>query len=296
MRAHSLGSAKFLFDDRALSHRVNPEPPSARQRSSNGSDPGGGGDFLRDSTRGGTTHVNATRWGSERAALKSPHSPYKLAKDKMQQQQQQHELNDVSGSPETAGSLAPPTTVSSPCGCSGEVTRPTSTKGNDPKTPRTARRALGTREVLRRSTWLGPEVSPLQNDQDAARLNSPSRYGIKYSAAAWPSPKQRGGVRRRINRNRGGKGGGNHGVNPGRVARQQPTMCSFQPNATCSTRVEFDPTDQALGAQVRCMHGPYPKCAVACVLKQGCFCPFVPGRTHQETRPKKYSVYTQPSA
>ena len=244
VRAHSLGSAKFLFDDRALSHRVHPGPPSARQRTSNGSNPVKveGKNFRGDSARGGTTHSNVTRWGSERAGLKNPVTLYKLAMDETPQQQ--HEPIDMRGSPETAGSVL--------------VAKNNRIK--DTITPRTSRGAPGTREVLRRSTWLGPEVSPLQNDQDAARLNSPSRYGIKFAAAAWPSPKQRGSVRRRISRHRGDRQGGSNEGNRVRGARQQRAQYSFQPPATDTTfGIGLGPADQVLGVKVRCVHVSHPR-------------------------------------
>lgn len=248
---NQMGSAKFLFtcDPAALEHRSKPS-------SSNGF---GGRDTRRDSARwGGKNDRSIARWGNERAVLKGLFSPYKLEVDGTPQQQQ-HELYRGRGFCEKASS-ATSTTADRPRRCT--LVMGAATNNRHIVTPTTtAGAALVTREgVLRRSTWLGPEVSPLpvRSEQEAARLNSPSPFAVKFAAAAWPSPKQNGrwrGLKSGIKSYRRPHGGISRGDPPERGVRPQRGRGSFQQQySTCrSSRAETIPPRGNSGAQVRCL-------------------------------------------
>lgn len=245
-----MGSAKFLFtcNPAALEHRFKPSS------SSNGF---GGRNARGDSARGGTNDRNTARWGSEKAVFKGPFSPYKLEAGG-KPPQQLHELHHGHGFSEMASST-PSTTSDRQRRCTS-VTGAATNKRHVTPSP-TAVGELVTREgVLRRSTWLGPEVSPLpvRDEQEAARLNIPSPFAVKFAAAAWPSPTQNGRWRRL---NRGiksfekTKGGSNWG-NPERGVKPQCRRGSFeQQYPICRGRTENSPPGGLSGAQVRRLQG-----------------------------------------
>lgn len=246
-----MGSAKFLFAcNPALEHRFKPSSSNLI----------GARDARSDPARGGTNDRNITRWGSERAVFKGSFSPYKL--DEVPQQQLQ-ELGHGHGFYEIARST-PSTTADGPRRGTYVMGAPTNSRHH--VIPPTTGGALGTRDgALRRSTWLGPEVSPLRNEQDAARLNSPSPFSVKFAAAAWPSPKKnarRRGVNRGSNRglNRGSnsrvaQSGSKRGGGPERGVRLQCRRGSSQQHPTCKGRTANIPPREVSDAQVRCLHG-----------------------------------------
>ncbi|CAN0504847.1 unnamed protein product, partial [Ectocarpus sp. 8 AP-2014] len=215
-RAHSLGSAKFLFHHALEHHKSGP--------------------IVLENTYDDTNDSGITRWGSERAVRKGSFSPFKLADDGTPQEQHyDDELDDEI----VVGSIAP-TSTSSPRVCTNMTRAARAAADNNNK--RTAPREPVHREPLRRSTWLGPDLMPLQNYQDAARINSQRPDIIKFAAAAWPTPKQngrRGGANRGVHGYRGADRGGSNGSSSNesdvaREVRRQRMRGSFQRNAACS--------------------------------------------------------------
>ncbi|CAM9953286.1 unnamed protein product [Scytosiphon promiscuus] len=160
-RSRSLGSATFLFN-RALEHH-NSGAPTARQQ-------------------GSTQSGNTTRWGNEMAVCRGFSSPYKLAPDG----KQQHELSKKKG-------------CDSPCKNDSAISSTaTDTPRDVSSVMRVAPRAvengpMNRKNLLRPSTWLGPEVSPLQDHRHTGGFNSPSpTASINSAASAWPSPRRNG--------------------------------------------------------------------------------------------------------
>lgn len=278
--AHSLGSAKFFFD-RALEHHHSDKPGSASvgQWSSTGSGlVAGSKDPRRDSTLGGTNDSNScssfTRWGNERAVLKGLNNPYRLAGSGTRQQQYQEHDNGYSSCREMTGGSTVPTTAKKAAttaetsrGCTNTMRIARGATENAYKittTTTTTKAATIAREgVLCRSTWLGPEVSPLQNNEDAARLKCPSPYSIQFAAAAWPNPKRNRrwrGATKGINSYRGAKqhGGGNLARNSGGSrgdsecgVRQQRKRGSFQQYVSCKGGTDISRPGREPGPQVR---------------------------------------------
>ncbi|CAM9597476.1 unnamed protein product [Ectocarpus sp. 4 AP-2014] len=216
VRAHSLGSAKFLFHH-ALEHRKS-------------------GPIILENTCDDTKDSGMTRSGCERAVWKGSFSPFKLADDGTAREQHYDELDDDEM---VVGSIIP-TSTSSPRVCTNMTRAVRAAADNDNR--RTAPRDPVHREPLRRSTWLGPDLMPLQNYQDAARINSQRPDIIKFTAAAWPTPKQngrRGGANRGVHGYRGADRGGSNGSSSNesdvaREVRRQRMRGSFQRNAACS--------------------------------------------------------------
>lgn len=188
-RARSLGSAKFLFD-RALDHH-NSVARLVQQRCSSQSELAtlrvgfGGGQEMADINGGGNSRSsNVARWGDERVVLRGFFSPYKLTADE-NQPQQQHRVSNGCDSYDKNGAI--PSIVTS------DVPRDISNVTRVVPKAITGDCSTNRRILLRPSTWLGPEVSPLQSHSHAGRLNSPSPTGgANSAAAAWPSPRRNG--------------------------------------------------------------------------------------------------------
>lgn len=212
-RAHSLGSAKFLFHHALEHHKSGPT--------------------ILENTCDDTNDNGITRWGSERAVWKGLFSPFKLADDGTPQEQHYDELND-----EIVVGSNSPTNTSSPRGCTNMARAARAAADNSNR--RTAPRESVHREPLRRSTWLGPDLMPLQNYQDVARINTQRPDIIKFAAAAWPTPKQngrRGGANIGVHGYRGADRGGSNGSSSNesdlaREVRRQRMRVNFQ--RTCS--------------------------------------------------------------
>ncbi|CAN0021018.1 unnamed protein product [Ectocarpus sp. 12 AP-2014] len=157
-----------------------------------------------------------------------------LADDGAAQEQRYDELDREI----VVGSIAP-TSTSSPRVCTNMTRAARAAADNNNR--KTAPREPVHREPLRRSTWLGPDLMPLQNYQDAARINSQRPDIIKFAAAAWPTPKQngrRGGANRGVHGYRGADRGGSNGSSSNesdvaREVRRQRMRGSFQRDAAC---------------------------------------------------------------
>lgn len=197
-RAHSLGSAKFLFNH-SFEHHNRRGPVVRGHGNESDLSAAGRGDLGRLFARaaGGGTQVasayasngssssccsSGNKWGSENKTLrKSVSSPYKLAVDDAVQ----HAADNDFGYGEIYNFVAPttvPLTDTHRCDSGRGPLRVAA--GNN---SRGKIKPVG-REPLRRSTWLGPEVSPLHNNQDA-QFTCPYHV-LNFEAAAWPGPRR----------------------------------------------------------------------------------------------------------